>query len=163
MSEQSITHQLREQIKMHIKNKLDISDLIQNVSLKNEDLSGAVIKYIAKIGCDLYGCNFSHSILGCEDKIFSLIQCNISNCNFEGCNFVGKAFLRSCVAKGCNFKNANVALVDYQHSDFSNSNFCGAIIRISTREGIGAKFPKSMFEDLMKGWSTKFKIVEEGE
>jgi len=157
-----MTNSLREQIQIYIKNKKDISDLIADIDLKGENLSHAVVKYLNRVNCDLRGINWSYCLLGSEDKIFSIIQCDISNSNFENAKFVGSTFIRSCKAHNCNFKNADLSKVDYQYTDCGEtSNFCNAIIQISTRKGLGAKFPKSMFEDLCRGWNTKFKIIED--
>ena len=155
------TNEIDRKIKMYIKNKKDISELIANVDIKGINLSGAIIKYLNRLKCDLRGINFSHCILGSDNKIFSIIQCDISNCNFNYAKFIGATFLRSCKAHNVNFKEADVSKVSYEHTDFGeDSDFCGAIIKIGTNQGIGAKFPKSLFYNLMKGWSTNFKIVE---
>lgn len=154
------TNELEERIKILIKNKIDISDLIEDVNIKGKDLSWAIITKFKRIDTDLSECNFSHCILGNDKDIFTIIRCNISNCNFDSANFIGKAWMRSCNAKGCNFKNANVANVSYEHTDFSNSTFCGAIIKIGTRENFNSKFDKSLLEDLTRSWATKFNFEE---
>jgi uncharacterized protein YjbI with pentapeptide repeats len=148
---------------MFIKNKKDISYLIKDTDIRGENLSRAIIKDFNRVKCDLKGINFSFCLLGGGDRPFSIIQCDISNSNFENAQFVGTAFVRSCAAHNCNFKGADVSKASYEHTDFTDSNFCNSVIRIGTLNGIGAIFPKSMFEDLMKGWSTKFKIVESEE
>jgi uncharacterized protein YjbI with pentapeptide repeats len=158
--EKPMTHTIREQIALYRKNKIDISSLITDVCIKNEDLSYCIISSLTKNETDISGCNFSHAILGSDKTIISIIRTNLSNCNFEGANFIGKSWIRSCNARNCNFKNANVALIDYQHTDFRGSSFCGSIIRIDTNSGIGCIFPKEMFEDLCKGWKMKINVEE---
>lgn len=153
-----ITNELRSKIQTYIKNKLDISDLIKDVDIKGENLSFAIIKNLNRTDCDLSNTNFSHCILGDEKTIFSIIRCNISGCNFDGTIFVGKAWMRSCNATNCNFRNSDVSKVSYEHTDFMGSTFCDATIKIGTREGIGCKFPASLFEELTQGWDFKIKI-----
>lgn len=156
-----MTNDIRKKIELYVKNKLDIAPLIEDVIIKGEHLSGAIITYVNYVGEDLSGTNFSNTTLGCDNKIFTIISCKLNNCNFYGANFVGKAFVRSCEAHDCNFKNANVALADYRNTDFGdNSNFCGAIIRIDSSSGIGCIFPKSMWADLTRNWKQKIKVEE---
>lgn len=155
----SMTNELRKQIQTYIKNRVDISDLLYNIDIKGEDLSRAVIKHLSLVDRDISGCNFSYTELGDDNRIFSIIRCNIRNCKFEGAKFIGRTFMRSCDADNCNFNNADVSLVDYQHTNFGeNSTFCNAKITISTNSGIGCKFPKKMFYDLCKGWSMQIEV-----
>lgn len=155
-----ITNDLKEKIKINIKNKIDISSLIEDVDIKGMDLSWAIISKFRRLDSNLSGCNFSHCILGSDIDIFTLIRCNISNCNFDSANFIGKSWMRSCNAQNCNFKNSNVANVSYEHTNFKGSTFCGAIIKIGTRENVGSWFDKSLLEDLTKAWANKIEIKE---
>jgi uncharacterized protein YjbI with pentapeptide repeats len=151
-----INKQLREQIKINIKNKIDISTLIQDRDIRNEDLSRAIIKKLNRLDTDISGCNFSQCILGDEDSPnveFSLIRCKIENCNFDGANFIGKSFIRSCNAKNCNFRNSNVVNVSYENTDFTGSTFCGIAMRLDSRSGMGCKFPESLIQELCKYWN----------
>lgn len=155
---QPLTHNLQEKIKIRIKNKLDVSDLIDNVDIRGADLSRAIIKTFKRTDADISNCNFAYAILGDSENrsnIFSIIRCKMHNCNFEGAQFIGQAWVRSCEAQGCNFRNADISRCSYEHSNFKGCTFCGAVIRIGTNEGIGAIFPKEMFADLCRGWSMK--------
>lgn len=159
-----MTDSIRKKIIDYKKSKRDISELIKDVNIKGEDLSYCIIKYLNRTNCDLRGVNFSHCKIGSNDKIVSLIQCDLSGSNFNHCYFVGTTFMRSCKVHLCNFKASDVAKVSYEHSDFGEedsqaSNFCGAKITIGTNQGMGAKFPKQLFKDLMNGWGTNYKIV----
>ncbi len=155
-----LTSNIREQIKIRIKNKIDISDLIEDIDLKEENLSWAIISKFRRIDSNLSGCNFSHCTLGNDKDIFTIIRCNIGNCNFDSANFIGKAWMRSCNAQGCNFKNANVANVSYEYTDFKGATFCGSIIRIGTRENIGSEFSTDLLENLTSSWKTKYRFEE---
>jgi uncharacterized protein YjbI with pentapeptide repeats len=152
---------IKTQIASYIKNKLDISDLIVDLDIRGLDLSHAIIKKFNRMNSDISGVNLSYSMLGSDNNIFSVIKTKMNNCNFEGANFVGKAWIRSCDAKGCNFKNVNAANLDYAHSDFTNGSFCGAIIRIGTKESIGSTFDSSLLKDLTSSWANKLTIEEQ--
>ena len=155
-----ITSELRTRIKINIKNKIPIDGLIENVDIKGEDLSWAIIPKLKRIDCNISGCNFSHAILGNDTNIFTLIRTNISNCNFEDTKFIGKVWMRSCNATNCNFKGADVSSVSYEHTDFSYSNFCGCIIRLDSRTNVGCKFDRTLVEELVKNWLNSKDILK---
>ena len=154
-----MTQKLRDKIKMNIKNKIDISSLIEDIDFKGEDLSGAIITKLVRTDADISNCNFSHTTLGDETgkSVFSLIRCKMRNCNFHGAKFVGKTWIRSCDARNCNFKHADISRAEYQYTDFRDCTFCESIIRIGTKDGLGCIFPTQMFDDLCKGWRMKIK------
>lgn len=156
----AITSTLRTQITDRIRNKIDISDLLEDVNFKGENLSNAIISKLRIIDRDISGTNFSNTILGNDKDIFTILRCNIENCNFNGAKFIGKALVRSCNAKNCNFKNADVALASYEYTDFSGSSFCNAIIKVDSRGGLGAIFDINLLKELCKEWKKK-PIIEE--
>lgn len=160
---QPLTSELKNKIDMYIKNGLDISLLIENLDIKRMNLSRAIIKTIKRTNSDISGCNFSNCIIGDPNSeqinTVSLINCKMDDCKFDGAKFVSSAWVRNCHAHNCRFNGADISLCDYQYTDFGeNSSFCNAKITISTNSGIGAKFPKSMFETLTKNWVTKIKV-----
>lgn len=152
MVEKIMNSELRKKINSYIKNGLDISELIKDVSIKGEDLSYSKIKSLYRVDTDISGCNFSHSIIGSEDTQTTIIKCKMNNCNFESAKFIGKVWMRNCDARNCNFKNSDVHTVSYNNTNFLGSTFCNSIITIGTKQGIGAIFPSSMFQELTKGW-----------
>ena len=158
-----MTSVLREEIKMHIKNKVDISDLIKEVNLKNEDLSFAIIEKIRIIDQNISNCNFTGVRFGKEvvssvDVVF--LRSNLQYCNFTGAIFLSKAWIRSCDVKYANFRNADVSSVGYEFSNFTGCSFCGAKIRIGTRDSAGSTFDVNLLGDLTKSWANKLKIEE---
>lgn len=158
-----ITNVLRQEIKTRIKNGIDISDLLINIDIKGEDLSRAIISKIQIIDGDISGCNFYMCTFGSNSSSsvdVSFIRTKMQNCNFDSSIFLGKAWMRSCDAKNCNFKNANVANVSYEYTDFRNSTFCGAIIKIGTRENLKSIFDVGLLKDLTSSWANKL-IIEE--
>ena len=155
-----ISKELYEEIKIRIKNKIDISDLIVDRDIRNLDLSNSIISTFRAVDGNISGCNFSNSILGNDKDIFTIIRTNMENCNFNGARFIGKTWMRSCNAKNCNFKNADIASVSYEYSNFQGSDFCGSKITIDSRGGVGAIFPTNILRNLVKEWANKIKIEE---
>jgi uncharacterized protein YjbI with pentapeptide repeats len=158
-----LTQDIKNKIAIYRKNRIDISKLIKNVNLKDADLSECIIRELHRVDDDISNCNFTNCVFGnpeggISNKI-SLNNCNISGCSFYRAKFVSNSWIRHCKAHNCNFKNADVSLVDYQYSDFGDSTtFCNAKITISTNSGVGAIFPKSMFQELCKGWKTQVEV-----
>ncbi len=153
-----LTHQERDTIRMYIKNGLDISKIIKDKDIRDENFNRAIIKSFDHINNDISGCSLAFAKIGSPNVVTKIIKTKMNNCNCECLEFVGPTWFRSCEAKNCNFKGADLSKVDYRFSDFSGSSFCESIIRISTKSGIGCKFPKSMFEELCKGWNMKITI-----
>jgi len=153
-----LTNDLKKKIEVNIKNKIDISELIDGVDLRGADLSRAIIKNIRLTGIDIRGTNWSYAKIGNVETPSYFIKCNLDNSNFYGIEFTGKFWARSCSAKNCNFKYANLANAEYQYTDFTGSDFCDSVLRIGTREGLGCIFPPTLFEQLCKGWKNKVKV-----
>ena len=157
---EKLNHNDKKRIQEYIKNKIDISPLLEGKLLKDEDLSHSIIKKLSRTDEDLSGCNLSYSIIGDESNIISFLRCNMTNCNFSNVKFIGRTWMRYCDVKNSNFKNADVSNVDYRFSDFRNSNFCNSKITISTTSGVGCKFSPQLFEELCKGWLLDIKATE---
>lgn len=155
-----MTHHLREQIQRNIKNRIDISDLIKDVSIKGEDLSYSKISYFHRTGEDFSNTNFFNATIGSEDNISMILNCNIQHCNFQKVKFIGKLFLRHTDARWASFRDVIAPEAEYQHSDFRGCSFCHAVLKIGTEEGIGAKFDASFFQDLTKGWGIIIEVKD---
>jgi uncharacterized protein YjbI with pentapeptide repeats len=157
-----MTHNLRQEIRMKIKNNQDISSLIDGVDIRNEDLSYAIITKMNLVDGDISGCNLSYSQLGDKEghTIFTWINVKVNNCNFEKATFVGKSFVRGCEVKNSNFRGADLSKVDYERSDFTGTTFCDTVLRIGTKQGIGCVFPKEFFEMLVKGWKVDVTVKQ---
>jgi uncharacterized protein YjbI with pentapeptide repeats len=156
---QSMTHQLREKIQRHIKNGIDISELIKDVSIKGEDFGYAKISYFHRVGEDFSNTNFYNASIGSDDKISMILNCNIQHCNFQKVKF-GKVFLRHSDARWASFREVIAPEVQYQFTDFRGCSFCHAVLKIGTEEGIGAKFDTAFFQDLTKGWGIEIEVKE---
>lgn len=153
------TNILKSRVETAIKNGIDISNLIEDVNLRNVNLSRAIIKKLNIRNRDISGCNFSNCVLGDPEVKLSVsfVDCKMQHCNFEGAKFIGVSWIRSCDAQFCNFMSADVSKVSYANTNFLGGRFCEAIIRIGTKEGLNCKFPVEMFENLTRGWGMKLK------
>ena len=157
---QTLTHNERETINMYIKNGKDIANLIKDRNIKGENLNRAIITKLERVKDDISGCSFAFAKIGNSEDIVKILETKMQNCNFECTEFIGRAWIRSCDAQNCNFKGADVSKVDYRYTNFLGCSFCESVIKISTRSGIGCQFPKSMFEELCKGWAFNIKIED---
>jgi len=156
-----ITNQIRQQIKMYIKNGLDISSLIKDVEIRGEDLRRAKIKDFDRPNTTISNTNFSDAIIGEQGKITDLCDCKFINCEFVNTKFYGTVFLRRCKCIDCNFNCAWLVDVEYQYTEFINTTFCEAVIRIGTDYGYKAKFDENLFRDLSKQWRVEVRLKEE--
>jgi len=146
-----MTEAIRQKIADYRKNRLDISELIKDVDLKEADLSYCVITHIERVQADLSKINFAHATIGCEDKISKFLNCRMIGANFDSCIFAGKAWVRGCDVRNGTLRNGDFSKVSYQHSDFRGTSFCQAIFRIGTIEAVGAKFDIDFFKNLCAG------------
>jgi uncharacterized protein YjbI with pentapeptide repeats len=147
-----LTHAEKETIQTYIKNKIDISDKLINIDISGEDLSYAIIKKFNRLNDNMKGLNLAYATIGEEGQVTIWSGNNLSNVNFHGTKFVGTVFMRRCICKGANFTETFMPNLEYQYTDFRGAKFCSAVIRIGSREGLGAQFDKSLWDNLTKGW-----------
>jgi uncharacterized protein YjbI with pentapeptide repeats len=147
---QKMPEKVREEIKLYIKNKKDISDLIETYDLSNEYLSGAIIKKISRIQEKINNCNFVGCIFGEKGTILDFSGSDMRGCNFKSTRFEGAVWFRRCDLRGCNFNDAWMENVEYQYSDLRNVSICNAFIRLGSRSGAHAKFEWKQFVLLAK-------------
>lgn len=157
-----LTNKEIETINSYIKNGIDISTLIEGKDIKNQNFNRAIISKMERVKDDISGCSFAFAKLGSKEIHLNIkiLQTKMQNCNFECAEFIGTAWIRNCDAQNCNFKGADVSKVNYVHTDFSGSSFCESIIRISSRSGLGCKFPDNLFDELTKNWINKITAVK---
>lgn len=150
-----LTESLKSKILNHIKAGIDISDLIDGVSIKGANLSYAKISRLNKAKEDISGCNFSYAIIGDLESITNLCGTNMHNCSFYRAKFIGTTWFRHAKATNCNFTSCDLSKLDYAYCDFRNSTFCHCIIKLGSREGYKAQFSKSFFDDLVRFWNVE--------
>ncbi len=145
-SKKPMTEAQKEKIQMAIKNRNDISDLIEDYDISNMYLAGAVIKRINRIQENLPNINFSRAIIGEEGKITNLSGCNLKGSNFLRAQFLGKVWFKGCDLRNCNFNGAWLPNAEYQFADMRNIQLCDAVIRIGSKNGFKAKLEWKIFE-----------------
>ena len=151
---------LRRKIKMAIKNRLDISDLIRDVDIKGEDLQYAIIKDFTRIKCNISRVNLSNAVIGQKGKITNISGNIMRECNFGDTTFIGKVFMRRCDCTGSDFSGADCRDVEYQNSNMRDCRFCETVLRIGTAYGMGARFSQDFFKDLEQGWNVEIRVKE---
>lgn len=151
----NMTEDLKIKINKYIKAGIDISELIENVCIKNTDLSYAKISRLNKQKEDLSGCNFSYASIGEANTIVNLCSSNLHGCSFYRAKFNGSVWFRYAKATNCNFTSCDLSKLDYAYCDFRNSTFCHCIIKLGSREGYKAIFSKTFFDQLTRFWNVE--------
>lgn len=145
---QKLSESERTKIKSYIKNGMDISDLIKDSDLSNEDFTGALIKDISRVSDKINNTKFIRCIIGEEGKITNFNGSNLMGCNFQDTVFKGTLWFRHADLRNCNFNRAVLADVHYQYADLRNISICDTVIRMGSRCGFNAKFEWKQFEQL---------------
>jgi uncharacterized protein YjbI with pentapeptide repeats len=152
-----MSHAQRAKIKTAIKNKIDISDLIEDYNIQGEDLTGAVIECINRVNENLKGTCFSRCIIGKEKETTNLSGCNLRNCNFRNTNFLGLLNVRRADLRGCTFDDAWVPDVDFRFADLRNVSLCNTVIRLGSKTGFQAKMSWALF----RAWAKHLQVEME--
>ena len=147
---ENMTHEIRKKIAIHVKNHLDISDLIRDVNVKGEDLTNAIIKDFSRSRCDMSGTKFKNATIGEEGRVTNLCRNRFIGCDFERCKFIGKILLRRCDCRDSYFVEASMCNVEAQYSNFVGCNFCETALRLGSDYLYMAKVDKNLFRDLTK-------------
>jgi uncharacterized protein YjbI with pentapeptide repeats len=156
-----MTNEVRKQVAMAIKNKLDISDLIENYSIAGEDLSYAIINRFNRDRDNICGLNLTHAIIGTEATPASMNQIIAIGCNFKGTKFLGQVSLRKGNFNNTNWNDAYIPYCDYKFADLRGCSFCGTVFTMSTSLAHGAKFSPSFFEHMGKLFNLSITVLPE--
>ena len=147
---QPMTHEVRKTISMAIKNGLDISDLIANYSIANEDLSNSIIKKFNRDRENISGLILTNAIIGTEETPASMSQVSAIGCCFKATKFLGQVNARKGNFTGTNWTDAYIPYCDYKFADLRGCTFCGTAFTMSTSQSYGAKFDIKFFEHMGK-------------
>jgi uncharacterized protein YjbI with pentapeptide repeats len=150
LSKLKMTENVRNKIKGYIKNGMDISELIADYDISNEDFSGAVIKNLTRINEKIINTKFIRCIFGDKDNIINFSGSDLKGCNFSYARFNGLVWFRRADLRNVNFNDAFVPQVEYQYSDLRNASICNTVFRLSSKAGLGAKLEWKQFELLAK-------------
>lgn len=132
-----MTHEQRAKIQMYIKNKMDISALLDGYQLRNEDLSYSIISRFNRVSENISNTNFSNSVIGEDNFICNLSGCNFMGSNFSRVKFLGIIWLRRCNLTNSNFYGAWMPGVELNGSDITNMKMCDAFIRLGVKNWFG--------------------------
>lgn len=153
-----LPNEIRDKIKLYIKNGLDISELIENYSIAGEDFTNAIVKRFNRPDEDISGIVLANAIIGEEGKVTNLNRVIARNCNFRRSVWKGEVWARRADARNSAFTDAFVPYIDYRHADLRNCDFCGTVFQIATPKALGAKFSPEFFQDLAKFWGLEIKV-----
>lgn len=142
----------KNKIKVYIKNRLDISELLLNKDIRGLDLSHAIIGNLDRPNGDISHTVFYNAKIGTDGKVVNWSNCKVNDCNFKRAEFKGKLIVRRADLRRCNFTGAKMFNVDYRYADFRNCRFCSIVMKIGTHEGQNARFSKDILEALTEGW-----------
>lgn len=158
-----MTNEVRNKIKMYIKNKKDISEIIRGYSLKGENLSKAIIKdFGRRVNEDLSGVTLNFAVLGsngvttdCTNAIFYDKDKKLGS-NFKYTRFLGKWILRGADLRCSHFGGAYIPYVEYQRADLRNAILCNTVFSIGDFKGKEAKISKEFFEQIAAIYTLDF-------
>jgi len=142
-----MTHSLRKKIRIRIKNRQDISDLIKDVDIKKENLNRAIISSFDAIHRDISGTTFVNAVIGEKNKEIHMHWCTAYHSSFKDTTFLGRLFLKNADMRHTSFVGCTIlGGVEYQHSDLRGCNLCDALWTVGSRAGHGCKVDKSLID-----------------
>lgn len=156
----SLTHELRTKISNYIKSGIDISDLIKDYTIQNENLSYAIISNFDHSNQDISGCKLT----GAKIAKANLMCATARNVNFDYAD-LSNANCRSLDALGSTFLRTNCKDTDFCHADLRSCNLCDITLTISARYLYKTKVSKNIMNLLDKVWlvvddETKMQFTE---
>ena len=143
-----MTNEIREKIKRYIKNGIDISEVIRDVSIRGEDLSYAIIKDFTRVKDDMSGVRLTKAKIGVKGKVLVICNNKMINSFWDDAQFYGHILFRKNDCKNSNFSGAIMYDVEYQNTDFRHCKFCETAVRLGTTYSLGSKFSADLFSDL---------------
>jgi len=163
MTRKPMTEQQRQRIKLHIKNGLDISDLIADYSIRKEDLSGAIITKFNRAYDDMSDVNLTRCVIGLPNTTNNISHAKLRRSRWCDTIVKGVLFARKCDCRDADFSGASLTNVEYQFCNFRGAKFCETFLRIGSDFGWGAEFDEKFFSDLARGWNVKITPLTEEE
>lgn len=145
---QKMSNDLRNKIKNYIKSKIDVSDLLKDVSISGEDLSYAIVNNFDKSNqdisnCRLTGARIAKANLMCaiaKNVDFSYADLSDSNC-------------RKMVATNANFMRANCKDADLCFADLRGCNLCDITVTFSARYLYKTRLSNNIYGLLGRIWT----------
>ena len=155
-----LTSEQLQEIKLYIKNHIDIAPLIKDYDIKGRDFSGAIITYLNRPDEDVSGIVLNNVILGVEGKTINFNRTICVNSSWRGLHLKGELIARNAIFTNSSFMDAFLPYVDYRNADFIGCDFCNCTFTIATQRGQGAKFDTKFFKDLAHAWNIEITLKE---
>lgn len=149
----SMTNDLRSKIKNSIKSGVDISDLIKDIDIKDEDFSYAVISSFDRNNQDISGCKLT----GAKIQKANLMRTKARNVDFSYAD-LSNANCKYLDAVGSNFLRTNCTNTDLCGADLRGCNFCDVTITFSARYLYKTKVSDNILKLLDGVWT----VVNDG-
>ena len=144
---------VKAKIALYNKKQLDVSELIKNYSLENEDLSNCTIENMNIPDENISNANFCGARIGSLDKITNWNRVKAIGCNFRHTKFIGTVWARHADFRTSSFNRASAPNVDYRFADFRGCDFCYTIFSVGTDKSLGSKFDEKFFKDMAEQWN----------
>jgi len=148
-----IPNNIKAEVSMCIKNRVDISNLIAPYSISGEDLTNAIIPNFQRVDEDISNVNLTNAIIGIENGETCISRAIARNCCFKNTRFLGKVVAKKTDFTNTSFEGAFIPVCDYRFADLQGCIFCGTAFTIGTHYSLGAKFDDKFFKDLAKMWN----------
>ena len=142
-----MTHKIRKKISEYRKTKVDIAELVNNVDIRNEDLSRCYISRLDVFDQNISGCDFTGTTMMLNAK-----NAKAMNCKFIRCKLLQGSSLRGCDLRRSNLYEADCGFIDYAYADLRGANICGVNFSFASRLGHKAKVSENILELLKKWW-----------
>ena len=152
---------IRDEVSMRIKNRIDISDLIAPYSIMGEDFTNSIIYNFQRIGEDISKLNLTNAIIGTDNSETNISRASAKYCCFKNTKFLGKVVAKKTDFTNTTFEGAFIPICDYRFADLRGCIFCGTAFTIGTHYSFGAKFDDKFFKDLAKMWNLTITINKE--
>lgn len=136
----------RKKIKLRIKNKQYIDDLIEGYSLRNENLDYARIKNFVRIGENLSNLKMRFAVI---ENSFDISASKGHNMNWFGSRVLCKGRAVTADMRKTDFRRCYFPYVDYSYADFREARFCDTVLTIGGTMSKGAKFSRKLYKDLI--------------
>lgn len=158
-----MTHKLRNKIKLAIKNRQDISDLIEGVDIKGENLSYAIIKRMDRIQDDFSGATFDYCVFGQSRERMNWSGSIAQNCRFRNARFESFMVFRGTDFRGSSFREAFLPFMTCEKADFRRVNWCDVTLQLGSEKMHNAKFSYGLIKVLAKFMNFKITVEPLGE
>ena len=135
------TDELKAQIKLYNKKRIDLKDLIAGYDISNEDLSGSFISHLDMSDRNISNCNLSRSTV----KLI-LLKGIAQNCNFFKTQFLEGSTSRGADLRYSNLSGANATHVDLSYAKLEGCSLCDITFTMFSKRTYKASFSKDILE-----------------